>query len=94
MDTLAACGDVNRNVMCNPNPFESHIHAQVDQFARDLSAHLSPRTGAYHEIWLDKKVRVCMCMYVYACALPCMFLSVRSPVSGCACMNASQSGLQ
>eukprot|EP00123_Amoebidium_parasiticum_P018811 comp24292_c0_seq1/m.45500 comp24292_c0_seq1/g.45500 ORF comp24292_c0_seq1/g.45500 comp24292_c0_seq1/m.45500 type:complete len:1448 (-) comp24292_c0_seq1:355-4698(-) len=55
MDTLAACGDVNRNVMCNPNPFESQVHAEVDKFARDLSAHLSPRTSAYHEIWLDQK---------------------------------------
>jgi sulfite reductase (NADPH) hemoprotein beta-component len=56
MDTLAACGDVNRNVMCTPIPFEANIHAQVDQFARDLSAHLTPATSAYHEIWLDKKV--------------------------------------
>jgi sulfite reductase (NADPH) hemoprotein beta-component len=58
MDTLAACGDVNRNVMCTPIPFEANVHAQVDQFARDLSAHLTPATSAYHEIWLDKKVLV------------------------------------
>ncbi|KNC80432.1 hypothetical protein SARC_07203 [Sphaeroforma arctica JP610] len=56
MDTLAACGDVNRNVMCNPNPFESAVHAEVDHFARELSRHLSPQTSAYHEIWLDKKM--------------------------------------
>jgi sulfite reductase (NADPH) hemoprotein beta-component len=55
LDTLAACGDVNRNVMCNPNPALSAIHAQVQQWAAALSAHLTPRTGAYHEIWLDKK---------------------------------------
>eukprot|EP00127_Corallochytrium_limacisporum_P004284 Clim_evm229s157 gene=Clim_evmTU229s157 len=55
MDTLAACGDVNRNVMCNPNPFQSKVHAEVQQFVEDLSAHLTPRTSAYHEIWLDKK---------------------------------------
>jgi sulfite reductase (NADPH) hemoprotein beta-component len=53
MDTLAACGDVNRNVMCNPNPFLSKIHEQVLQAARDISAHLTPATRAYHEIWLD-----------------------------------------
>lgn len=55
LDTLAACGDVNRNVMCNPNPVLSPLHADVIQSARDISAHLTPQTGAYHEIWLDKK---------------------------------------
>lgn len=55
LDTLAACGDVNRNVMCNPNPELSQAHAAALKLARDLSDHLSPRTGAYHEIWLDKE---------------------------------------
>ena len=55
MDTLAACGDVNRNVMCNPNPAESAVHETVLQAARDLSDHLTPRTRAYHEIWLDEE---------------------------------------
>lgn len=53
MDTIAACGDVNRNVMCNPNPFLSSVHADALQAARDISAHLTPATRAYHEIWLD-----------------------------------------
>ena len=53
MDTIAACGDVNRNVMCNPNPYLSTAHADVLQAARDISAHLTPATRAYHEIWLD-----------------------------------------
>ncbi len=53
LDTLAACGDVNRNVMCNPNPYQSRAHATVWQLARELSDHLSPQTPAYHEIWLD-----------------------------------------
>jgi sulfite reductase (NADPH) hemoprotein beta-component len=52
-DTLAACGDVNRNVMCNPNPYQSKVHADVLQLATEISNHLSPRTCAYHEIWLD-----------------------------------------
>ncbi|KAJ3134525.1 hypothetical protein HK100_003517 [Physocladia obscura] len=58
MDTLAACGDVNRNVMCNPNPSSSNVHAQVLNFSRKFSAHLTPNTNAYHEIWLDKKMVV------------------------------------
>ena len=53
MDTLAACGDVNRNVMCNPNPYQSDIHGEVYEWAQKLSDYLSPRTNAYHEIWLD-----------------------------------------
>ncbi len=53
MDTLAACGDVNRNVMCNPNPYQSAIHEEVYEWAQKLSDYLSPRTSAYHEIWLD-----------------------------------------
>lgn len=53
MDTIAACGDVNRNVMCNPNPYLSKIHAQALKAAEEISAHLTPQTRAYHEIWLD-----------------------------------------
>jgi sulfite reductase (NADPH) hemoprotein beta-component len=53
LDTLAACGDVNRNVLASPNPHLSRAHRQALDLARGLSAHLLPKTGAYHEIWLD-----------------------------------------
>jgi sulfite reductase (NADPH) hemoprotein beta-component len=53
LNTIAACGDVNRNVMCNPNPYHSKAHAAALQLARDISNHLEPHTGAYREIWLD-----------------------------------------
>ncbi|MEI6675042.1 MAG: NADPH-dependent assimilatory sulfite reductase hemoprotein subunit [Verrucomicrobiota bacterium] len=53
MDTIAACGDVNRNVMCHPNPHLSAVHAEVLKLAQGLSDHLTPRSRAYHEIWLD-----------------------------------------
>ena len=56
LDTIAACGDVNRNVMCSANPFESPIHAEVADDARKISAYLTPQTNAYHEIWLDGKL--------------------------------------
>ncbi|KAG0375669.1 hypothetical protein BGX24_008789 [Mortierella sp. AD032] len=56
LDTIAACGDVNRNIMCNPNPHQSDLHKQVNDFATDLSAHLLPKTSAYREIWLDQKL--------------------------------------
>lgn len=54
MDTLAACGDVNRNVMCTTLPERSAVHRRVYADAARLSEHLTPRTTAYHEIWLDK----------------------------------------
>jgi sulfite reductase (NADPH) hemoprotein beta-component len=53
LDTLAACGDVNRNVMSTANPQLSKAHAEAYDLARALGEHLLPRTGAYHEIWLD-----------------------------------------
>jgi sulfite reductase (NADPH) hemoprotein beta-component len=56
LDTIAACGDVNRNVVCNPNPFQSRLHAEVYEYARRISEHLLPRTTAYHEIWLDQEL--------------------------------------
>ncbi|MBH0229458.1 assimilatory sulfite reductase (NADPH) hemoprotein subunit [Halobacillus yeomjeoni] len=55
MDTIAACGDVNRNVMCNASPYQSDIHEQVYQKSKEISAHLLPKTRAYHEIWLDEE---------------------------------------
>ena len=53
VDTIAACGDVNRNVLATPGPLASPVHAEVQALAEDLSARLLPRTRAYHEIWLD-----------------------------------------
>ncbi|HET6553278.1 MAG TPA: assimilatory sulfite reductase (NADPH) hemoprotein subunit [Dyella sp.] len=51
--TIAACGDVVRNVVSTANPVESEAHAQAYAWATQLSEELSPRTLAYHEIWLD-----------------------------------------
>jgi sulfite reductase (NADPH) hemoprotein beta-component len=53
LDTLAACGDVNRNVMAAANPYLSKAHAAAHELAVKVSEHLLPQTGAYHEIWLD-----------------------------------------
>lgn len=53
LDTLAACGDVNRNVLATCNPHLSPAHADAYELARRLSDDLLPQTGAYHEIWLD-----------------------------------------
>ena len=53
LDTLAACGDVNRNVMSPANPFESKLHGQALDIAQKIHDHLTPQTSAYAEIWLD-----------------------------------------
>ena len=53
LDTIAACGDVNRNVMAPPAPGLSSIHREVQRHAEALSEHLMPKSRAYHEIWLD-----------------------------------------
>ncbi len=53
IDTLAACGDVNRNVLVAANPLESALHATLYAQAAQLSEHFLPNTRAYHEIWLD-----------------------------------------
>ncbi|MEL7186859.1 MAG: NADPH-dependent assimilatory sulfite reductase hemoprotein subunit, partial [Pseudomonadota bacterium] len=53
LDTIAACGDVNRNVMSPPLPSFSGLHRKVQSHAEALSEHLMPTSRAYHEIWLD-----------------------------------------
>ena len=53
MDTLAACGDVNRNVMSPPAPAMDGIALEVRDDARSVSAALLPKTRAYHSIWVE-----------------------------------------
>jgi len=55
VDTIAACGDVNRNVLVSANPLLSSAHAAVYAHAQTLSEHLLPATRAYYEIWLDEE---------------------------------------
>ncbi len=56
LDSIAACGDVNRNVMASPNPERSAVLQQVHDRARAWSQYALPRTHAYHEIWLDEEL--------------------------------------
>lgn len=53
MTTIAACGDVNRNVMCSSLPEHSSFHSEVHAVSQKISDHLLPSTTAYHEIWLE-----------------------------------------
>jgi len=62
MTTIAACGDVNRNVMVSAAPTQSSYHHDVHQISAKIADHLLPATTAYHEIWLkdhnDKQTKV------------------------------------
>jgi sulfite reductase (ferredoxin) len=53
LTTLAACGDVVRTVTTVPAPIRDAVHTRLENDARSLSTHLLPKTGAYHEIWVD-----------------------------------------
>src|SRR6185295_64616 len=53
LSTLAACGDIKRNVMCCPAPHcNDSVHAEMQKLTDDLVAALNPKTTGYHQIWL------------------------------------------
>lgn len=53
LDAIAACGDVNRNVIASSHPLVSPAHAVVHAYADKLSRHLLPKTQAYYEIFIN-----------------------------------------
>jgi sulfite reductase (NADPH) hemoprotein beta-component len=55
LDSIAACGDVNRNVTCSAHPKESAIHEEVFNYADKISTLALPKTRAYYEVWLDEE---------------------------------------
>jgi len=55
LDSIATCGDVNRNVTCAAYPSQSELHEQIHAFAGKISTLLKPKTRAYYEIWLDEE---------------------------------------
>jgi len=55
LDSIATCGDINRNVLCSSHPKQSPIHAQVFAYADKISEMLMPKTKAYYEIWLGEE---------------------------------------
>ncbi|HMH23720.1 MAG TPA: NADPH-dependent assimilatory sulfite reductase hemoprotein subunit [Puia sp.] len=55
LDSIAACGDVNRNVTAAAHPMESALHEQVHAYAARISEFMLPKTRAYYEIWLDEE---------------------------------------
>ncbi len=53
LSSLAACGDVVRNITCDTTPIGSPERVDLMPFAGRLRDELKPRTAAYAEIWLD-----------------------------------------
>ncbi|MEZ5414157.1 MAG: NADPH-dependent assimilatory sulfite reductase hemoprotein subunit [Opitutaceae bacterium] len=53
LSTLAACGDVNRNITASPTPSTSKVRDVVFQDSVRLAEALAPVTKAYHSIWID-----------------------------------------
>lgn len=57
LTSLAACGDVVRNVVSCPAPIESHERSEIQPYVLHLSKNLKPKTTAYYDVWLaDEKV--------------------------------------
>ena len=52
LTTLAACGDVNRNVMACPAPFKTKVYEQMQAMSQELAEHFKPKTTSYYDIWL------------------------------------------
>lgn len=55
LDSIAACGDVNRNVMCSAHPGQSALHEEIFKYADKISLLALPKTRAYYEVWLDEE---------------------------------------
>jgi len=54
LNTIGACGDINRNVVCHNNPYLSPLHEEIYAWSSRLSDLFLPRTRGYYEIWLDE----------------------------------------
>jgi sulfite reductase (NADPH) hemoprotein beta-component len=55
LDTISACGDDTRGVMCAVNSPNASLHEKVYAMARAASSHALWKSGAYHEIWYGEK---------------------------------------
>lgn len=53
LDSIAACGDVNRNVIVSAHPQLSQLHKQIHDYADKISTLLLPKTQSYYEVFID-----------------------------------------
>lgn len=55
LDSIATCGDINRNVAAASHPCQSKLHEEIHGYANKISERLMPKTRAWYEIWLDEE---------------------------------------
>lgn len=55
LDSIATCGDINRNVAAASHPCQSSLHAEIHGYANLISERLMPKTRAWYEVWLDEE---------------------------------------
>ncbi|XQW85427.1 assimilatory sulfite reductase (NADPH) hemoprotein subunit [Thalassotalea piscium] len=53
IDSIATAADMNRNVLCTANPYQSEVHQEAYEWAKKISEHFLPQTRGYAEVWLD-----------------------------------------
>jgi sulfite reductase (ferredoxin) len=59
LSTLAACGDVERNVLACPAPVKDRPHEELQADAHRFASHFAPRSSSYWDLWLDgEKVEI------------------------------------
>jgi sulfite reductase (NADPH) hemoprotein beta-component len=54
LNSIATCGDINRNVICSSHPKQSPVHEECFELANKICEMLLPKTRAYYEIWLGE----------------------------------------
>ena len=52
LSTLAACGDVNRNIMCCPAKRNDKVSVELNRVTDELTTAMAPRTWAYHDLFI------------------------------------------
>ena len=53
IDTIGTAADMNRNVLCTANPYQSEVHKEAYEWAQKISEHFLPHASGYAEVWLD-----------------------------------------
>ncbi|GLT13242.1 assimilatory sulfite reductase (NADPH) hemoprotein subunit [Vibrio algivorus] len=53
IDSIGTAADMNRNVLCTANPYQSEVHQEAYEWSKRISEHFLPHARGYAEVWLD-----------------------------------------
>lgn len=53
IDSIGTAADMNRNVLCTANPYQSAVHQEAYEWSKKISEHFLPHARGYAEVWLD-----------------------------------------